>query len=148
MYKLFSNAAYGKCLERVRSRKRIVVVTTEKQRQKLERKPTFKERTIIGENLILVHQIPTRITLDKPLFCGMSILDLSKRHMYEFLYCTLQAHFGGSLKLCYQDTDSYLIHVKSPDVFKELGAIKNHFDFSLPPNHCILKRIRDINERH
>ncbi|CAG0892350.1 unnamed protein product [Darwinula stevensoni] len=141
LYKLFSNAVYGKCLERVRSRKRIVVATSDRQLQKLARKPTFKERTIIGENLILVHQIPTQVTLDKPLFCGMSILDLSKKHMYQFLYGVLRAHFGDSLTLCYSDTDSVIIRVENVDAIEKLKAMKSHFDFSsLPFNHPLYSR--------
>ena len=59
----------------------------------------------------------TRVKMTKPLYLGMSILDISKILMYEFWYDYINPRYGGRAKLCYRDTDSFIIYIKIEDFF-------------------------------
>ena len=87
--------------------------------------PSFKHRFIINENLVGVENTKSVLKLDKPIFLGMTILDLSKFHMYEFYYGVLKKKYHKHIKLIYTDTDSYVIQTFTDDVYK-----KQHMDFS------------------
>ena len=58
--------------------------------------------------------------MNKPIYLGMSILDISKTLMYEFWYDYIKPKYGDRAKLCYADTDSFVIHIKTEDFYKEL----------------------------
>ena len=60
----------------------------------------------------------TRVKMNKPLYLGMSILDIRKILMYEFWYNYITPKYGDREKLCYTDTDSFIIYIKSEDFFQ------------------------------
>ena len=60
----------------------------------------------------------TKLTMTKPRYLGMSILDIGKTLMYRFWYCYIRAKYGDRAKLCYTDTDSFVIHIITEDFFK------------------------------
>ena len=68
--------------------------------------PTFNYRFIISENLVGVGKTKAKLKLDKPTVLGMTILDLSKLHMYQFYYDVLKKKYNEHIKLAYTDTDS------------------------------------------
>ena len=69
--------------------------------------------------------------MNKPVYLGLSILDLSKTVMYEFLYDYVKPKHGENTKLCYMDTDSFIVHVKADDIYKDLVEDgETRFDFS------------------
>lgn len=93
------------------------------------------DRTIINENLIAVHLGKTRIQLNRPLYVGQSILDLSKHFMYNFHYNVMLKHFDNSI-LIYSDTDSYSYLIKCSSLDNSLAKLAKYFDFSsYPKNH-------------
>ena len=59
----------------------------------------------------------TRVKIAKPLYLGMSILDISKKLMYEFWYDYIVPKYGDRVKLCYTDIDTYIINIKTKDFF-------------------------------
>ena len=59
--------------------------------------------------------------MTKPFYLGMSILDISKTHMYEFWYDYIGSKYGDKAKLCYTDTDSFIIYIKTEDFFKDIS---------------------------
>ena len=65
--------------------------------EKRVKNPTFKNRFIINENLVGVEKTKSVLKLDKPIFLGMSILDLSELHMYEFYYGVLKKKFNKQI---------------------------------------------------
>ena len=75
--------------------------------------------------------------MDKPIYLGFAILELSKLLMYETYYDKLQLHFGAkSLQLHYMDTDSFILNVNTKDIIKDLKNLEDVFDFSnLDKNH-------------
>ena len=73
-----NNAVYGKTMENLRKRVDVRLVTDEKKLLKLTSKPSYISNKIFNENLVAVHKIKERLTLNKPAYLGMCILDISK----------------------------------------------------------------------
>ena len=130
MYKLMNNAVYGKTMENVREHIDFELVDTPERYQKCVNKPTFKHRHIINENLVGVEKVKATVKLNKPIYVGMSILDLSKLHMYSFYYDVLKRKYNENVRLAYTDTDSFVVHIKTADVYDDLKNIANYMDFS------------------
>ena len=86
LFKLASNAVYGKTMENVRNRINMRLVNDRKKKANLVKKINFKRATKFGEKIAAVHMRKTKVTLDKPIFVGAAILDLSKIHMFKFHY--------------------------------------------------------------
>ena len=55
------------------------------------------------------------------MYLGFSILELSKILMYEFWYDYVKPKYGENAKLCYMDTDSFIVHVKTDDIYKDIA---------------------------
>ena len=85
------------------------LVDNEVRYEKCVNNPTFKNRFIINENLVGVEKTKAKLNLDKPIFLGMSILEISKLHMHQFYYDVLKNKYNENIKLVYTDTDSYVI---------------------------------------
>ena len=66
----------------------------------------------------------------------MAILDLSKLHMYSFFYDVLKPKYGEKVNLAYTDTDSFIIHTETEDIYTDFNNLQEHMDFSdYPPDH-------------
>ena len=85
-FKLMNNSVFGKTMENIRNRVDIKLVTNEKKALKLFAKTNYDKCTIFSENLIAVHMKKTKIKFNKPIYTGMSVLDLSKTLMFDFHY--------------------------------------------------------------
>jgi len=85
-FKLMNNAVFGKTMENVRKRVDVKLVVDDKQHIKLSSKPTYVSSKIFNKNLVAVHKIKKALTLNRPAYVGMCILDLSKTLMYDFHY--------------------------------------------------------------
>ena len=85
-YKLMNNAVFGKTQENLRNRVSVEVITDEKIAMKRIAKPSFKRSQIIHENLVIIQSAITTLKLNKPIYVGFSVLDLSKLLMYKFHY--------------------------------------------------------------
>ena len=81
--------------------------------------------------MVGVEKQKTKLKLDKPIFIGMSILDLSKQHMYKFYYDVMKPKYGDNIKIVFTDTDSYVFHTKTVDIYEDLNTIKKEIDFSV-----------------
>ena len=92
--------------------------------------PSFKHSHIINENLVGVEKQKLKLKLDKPIFIGMSILDLSKQHMYRFYYDVMKPKYGENIRIVYTDTDSFVFHTKTDDIYQDLKGINDDMDFS------------------
>ena len=69
--------------------------------------------------------------MDKPIYLGMSILDISKTFMYEFLYDCIKLKYGDKTELCYMDTDSFVIHIITEDFHEDIANdLERWFDIS------------------
>ena len=135
-FKLMNNSVFGKTMENIRKREDIKLVTNEKQLSKLTSKPTFINSKIFNENLVAVHKIKESLTLNRPAYVGMCILDLSKTLMYDFHYNFVKNKYGNKAKLLFTDTDSLTYEIEAEDVYQDFWNKKEMFDNSdYPSNH-------------
>ena len=137
-YKLMNNSVFGKTMENIRNRVNIKLVNTGEQFKKLTAKPNYESRKILNDNdnesLVSVHMKKTSLTMNKPVYLGMSILDLSKTLMYDFHYNYIIAKYGNRAKLLFTDTDSFLYEIQTEDFYKDIsGDVKDRFDTSEYP---------------
>ena len=136
LFKLMNNSVYGKTMEDKRNHMDFELVDNEVRYEKCVNNPTFKNRFIINENLVGVEKTKAKLKLDKPIFLGMTILDISKLHMYQFYYDVLKKKYNENIKLVYTDTDSYVIQTMTDDVYKDFKELHQYMDFSdYPPEH-------------
>ena len=136
VYKLMNNAIFGKTMQDKRKHLDFEVVSDETRYMKCVSNRNFKHSHIINENLVGVEKQKTKLKLDKPIIIGMSILDLSKQHMYKFYYDVMKPKYGDNIKMVYTDTDSFVFHTKTNDIYEDLNTIKKELDFSdYPKEH-------------
>ena len=136
-FKLMNNSVFGKTIENIRKRVDVKLVNTEEKFKKLAAKPNYDGRKIFGENLISVHMKKTSLTMNKPVYLGMCILDLSKTLMYDFHYNYIIPKYGNKAKLLFTDTDSFLYEIETEDFYKDIsGDVRDRFDTSdYPEGH-------------
>ena len=136
-FKLMNNAVFGKTMENIRNRVNVKLTTTGEQFKKLTAKPNYESRKIFNKNLVSVHMKKTSLTMNKPVYLGMSILDLSKTLMFDFHYKYIKPKYGKQAKLLFTDTDSFLYEIQTEDFYKDIsGDVKDRFDTSdYPEGH-------------
>ena len=137
-FKLMNNSVFGKTMENIRNRVDVKLVSTKEKLKKLVAKPNFKgPPKIFSENLVSVHMKKTSLTMNKPVYLGMCILDLSKIIMFDFHYNYIKPKYGDKAKLLFTDTDSYLYEIQTEDFYKDIsGDVWDRFDTSdYPENH-------------
>ena len=113
------------------------MISSDKIAQKLAAKSYYDHCTIFDENLIAVHMKKTKLYFNKPVYLGMSILDLSKSIVYDFHYNFIKTKHGVNAKLLFTDTDSLEYEIKTKDFYKDINPdIEERFDTSdYPTNH-------------
>ena len=129
-FKLMNNSVFGKTMENIRKRVDVRLVTDEKKLLKYTSKPTYVSSKIFNENLVAVHKIKETLTLNRPAYLGMCILDLSKTLMYDFHYNYIKNKYGEKAKLLFTDTDSLTYEIEAEDVYQDFWDDKNKFDNS------------------
>ena len=127
-FKLMNNSVFGKTMENIRKRVDIRLVTSEEKLLKLSSKPTYVSSKIFNENLVAVHKIKETLTLDRPTYVGMCILDLSKTLMYDFHYNYIKNNYGNKAKLLLTDTDSLTYEIETKNAYADFFKDKNKFD--------------------
>ena len=129
-FKLMNNSVFGKTMENIRKRVDVRLVIDEKKLLKMASKPTYVSSKIFNENLVAVHKIKETITLNRPAYVGMCILDLSKTLMYDFHYNYIKEKYGDKVKLLFTDTDSLTHEIEAKDVYQDFWNDKDRFDNS------------------
>ena len=132
-YKLLNNAFYGKTMENVRNRLKIKFVKKDDYREmiKQQSKLAFSGIHKSYENCDSYTFKQNEVLMDKPIYLGFSLLELSKLLMYETYYDKLQAYFGQeNIQLHYMDTNSFVLSVNTKDVIKDFKNLEDIFDFS------------------
>ena len=105
-FKLINNSVFGKTMENIRNRVNIRLVNNQKSLKKCVAKPNFDHCTVFDENLVAVHMKKTELVFNKPVYLGMSILDLSKTLMFDFHFNYIKKKFDLKVNLLFTDTDS------------------------------------------
>ena len=130
-FKLMNNSVFGKTMENIRNRVDIRLLNDRRKAEKLAAKPNFKHLTIFDENLISIHMKRTKIFFNKPDYCGMAILDLSKTLIYGFHYNYIKPKYNEKAKLLFTDTDSLCYEIETEDFYKDIAPdVEQKFDTS------------------
>ena len=132
-FKLLVNAAFGKVLENVRNRLELELIKKDKVKKIINQqsKLTFNGVHKSYENCDSYTFKQNQVVMDEAIYVGFAILELSKLHMYETYYDTLQPYFGQeNLKLHYIDTNGMILSMKTKDIIKDLKNSEDIFDFS------------------
>ena len=129
-FKLMNNSVFGKTMENLRKRQDIKLVTDEEQLLKWASRPSFISCKIFNEDLVAVHKIKPTLTLNRPAYVGMCILDLSKTLMYDFHYNYIKSKYGDKARLLFTDTDSLMYEIEADDVYQDFWKDKHLFDNS------------------
>ena len=130
-----NNSVFGKTKENLHKRVDVKLVTNEKKLDKLTSKPTYVSRKKFNENLMAVHKVKETLTLNRPAYVGMCILDLSKTLMYNFHYKYIKGKHNNRARLMFTDTDSLTYEIKAEDVYKDFWDDKDMFDNSDYPEN-------------
>ena len=131
-YKLMNNAVFGKTMENIRKHRNIKLVTNREAYLKAVMKPNFKSGVRFGPNLMGCEMGQIKVVMNKPVYLGQAILDLSKIVMYEFHYDYMKRKYNNDkLTLCYMDTDSLIYSIETDDFYKDIAEdVKDRFDTS------------------
>ena len=131
LFKLMNNSVFGKTMENIRNHRNIKLVTTDKKRSKLVSEPNYHTINLISEYLTIIEMKKTKVKMSKSIYLGLSILEISKTLMYEFWYDYMKPKYGNKVKLCYTDTDSFIINIKANDFYEDIASdLENRFDTS------------------
>ena len=130
-FKLMINSVYGKTMENLRKRINVRLVNNEKDFLKYTSRPTHITHKIFDKNYAAIHEIKPVLILNKPIYVGFTVLELSKWLMYDFHYSFIKKHFDA--ELLFTDTDSLTYEIKSEDVYEECFKHKYLFEFSNYP---------------
>ena len=122
---------FGKTIENIRKYRDIKLVTTDKKRSKLVSEPNYHTINLISEDLSIIEIKITKVKMNKPIYLGLPILEISKILMYEFWYDYMKPKCDNNVKLCYRDTDSFIMDIKRNDFYKDIeNDVENRFDTS------------------
>lgn len=119
-FKLMNNAVFGKMIENVRKYRGIKLVTKE-GRKKLVSQPNYVSCNALSDELLAIEMKKTKISMNKPILVGQTILDKSKIIMYKFLNDYIKPKYEDKVKLLYLDTDSYTLHKQREDFYKDIN---------------------------
>ena len=143
-FKLMNNSVFGKTMENLRKRVDVRQVTDEKKLDKLTSKPTFVSSKIFNENLMAVHKVKETLTLNRPAYVGMCILDLRKMLMYDFHYNYIKKKYNNRARHLFTDTDSLTYEIEAEDIYKDFWNDKDMFDNSdypvSSPYYCYVNK--------
>ena len=128
-FKLMNNAVLGKTIENVRKHRDIKLVKTGKKRSKLASEPNFHTMKLIDNNLAIIEMGKVKVKMNKPIYLELSKLNISKITMYEFWYDYLKIKYEDKARLCYMDTDSFVVNIKTKDFYKDINQdVNKRFD--------------------
>lgn len=132
-FKLMNNSVFGKTMENVRGRINLKVAFDDVYQKKYQSKPNWKSTKpyhIDNKTFSIMNLSKTTVNLDKPIYAGFSILDLSKLHMYDFHYNVMKPKYGDKIQLLMTDTDSFVYKIETEDFYKDMYDDKDNYDMS------------------
>ena len=142
-YKFLNNALFGKTMERPENKTQVKLVNQPETYERCVSKMNFKSSKIINPHLVGIEMGYPTLKINKPLYLGMAIMDLSKCHMFNFHYNVMKKKFSDRLTLLYSDTDSFIYEIYSSNIYEELQDIKEYFDFSNYPKESPLYSVKN-----
>ena len=86
---------------------------------------------MVSKNLLAMEMKKIKVKINKPVYLGLSILEISKILMHEFWYDYIKPKYQNNAKLCYMGTDSFIINIKTEDFYKDIADdVEKGFDTS------------------
>ena len=128
-YKLMNNSVFGKTQENLRNRVNVEIITDKKIALKRAAKPNFERSQTLREDLVVIQNKVITLKLNKPLYVGFTVLDLSKLLMYDFHYNKMLKWYND-INLCFTDTDSLLYEIKTDNIYNDMQEHADEYDFS------------------
>ena len=126
-----NNSVSGKTMENVRNHRDIKIVTTDKPRSILASESNYHSTKYISKDLLIMEMKKTEVKMNKPIYLGQAILDLSKTPMYEFWYDYIKPKYGDKARLCYMGTGSFVMNIKTEEFYKDIASdVERLFDTS------------------
>ena len=130
-YKLMNNSVFGKTMANVRNYRDIKLVKTKRRKKRLVSEPNYHAHKKFSDNLMAIEMKKTKVKMTKSIYLGLSILDISKTLMYKLWYDYVKPKYGDRAKLCYMNTDSFVIYIKTEDFYKDIADdVERWFDTS------------------
>ena len=122
------NSVYGKTVENLQKRINVRLINNAKDFLKYTSRPTYVTHKRFNKDYAAIHEIKPVLILNKPIYVGFTVLELSKWFMYDF-YCNfIKKNFNA--ELLFSDTDSLTYEIKSENVYEEFFQWNDLFDFS------------------
>ena len=126
-----NNSVFGKTIENVENYRDIKLVTTDKRGHQLASEPNYHTTKHFSDNLMAIELKKIKIKMNKPIYLGISILNISKTLMYEFWYDFIKPKYGDRGKICYMDTDSFVTYIETEGFYKDIADnVEEWFDTS------------------
>ena len=138
LFKLMNNSVYGKTMENLRKRVDVQLVRADEddRLRRLIASPSYARANIFDDNLAAIQMHKSGLVLNRPVYVGMCVLDLSKHLMYDFYYNQLKKQYGERCQLLYTDTDSLLLEIQTENVYEDMGRSAHLYDTSnYPKDH-------------
>ena len=128
--KLMNIADFGKTMKNITKHRNINFVTTKRRRNYILSQLNYHTTNFFKENLLAIEIRKTQILMNEPVYLGLSILGLSITVMYKFWYDYVKLKYRENEKLCYMDTGSFIVHVKTGHHWKDIADVETTFDTS------------------
>ena len=126
-----NNIIFRKTIQNDKNHRDIKLVTTANQRNKLASEPNLVSTKYISKDLLIMEIRKTEVKMNKPIYLGQTMLDLSKTLMYKFWYDFIKPKYGDKARLCYMDTDTFVMLIKTDQFYKDISAdVDRWFDTS------------------
>ena len=119
--KLMNNAVFGKNMENIRRHGDRKLLIREKRKNQLVSKPNYHTRKYFSENLLAIELKKIEVKMNKPVYLGLSILEFIKTLMLAFWHDYIKLKYQNNAKLCYMDTDSFIIQIKTENFYKDIA---------------------------
>jgi hypothetical protein len=148
-FKLMVNAFFGKSMENVRKRRKVDLVSDAVKLKKLLAKQQLEQFVIVNEEVVMVERIRAKVTLNKPIYIGFTVLDVSKLLMFDFHYNVIAKRYGKNARLLFIDTDSLCYHLATDDVYRDMLEYRHLLDTSnYPRDHPLYsaENMKDIGK--
>jgi len=130
LFKLMNNSVYGKTVQNQRKQRVIHIVNNQKRAKSLVSRPEYKTFQYLDKNLCTIELFKRVVKLDRPIYVGVTCLELSKLAMYKFHYEKIKSWYGSKTKLLVTDTDSLCYGIETKDVYKDMKRRSQFFDTS------------------
>ena len=144
-----NNEVSGKTMENVRKYRNIKLVTIERRRNYLVSESNYHTTKLFTENLLAIEMRKTRVLLNKRVYLGLSILDLSKTLSYELQHDYVKPNYNENSKRCYMDTDGYgysfIVHVNTDNIYQDITKdVKARFEFYIRQTIAMRKKLKKV----